>query len=463
MGAVAHRRLALTPHALVVAATLLAAVPAGALIAARPTLGVGLLAAAIFVPLAIINPQLALAGWITTLFISGIPGTRGAGSNYALLVVFVVWIGALAGGNTAARELLHRHARLVAAVLGFLAWAAVTLLWAPEMTPAVSSVLLRMAIAAVAFLMVATLVRRPEHVRYVAAAFVAGTALSILAGIAGGGLGSGADSAVTDAGRLQGGTHDPNYLAAAIVPAMMMAAGLAARPGRPLLRLGLGAVMALLALGLAATESRGGLLAAAVVLVGAFALWRGRRTVIALFTVVLVVVAGLWFSASPAAWERITNVGDGGSGRSDTWQVAWRVVEAHPVAGAGLAQFPAVSPDFVDRPGALPSIDLLIRERIVVHNVYLQLWAETGIVGLLLFLAVVWGALAACWRAARRFDAAGDASMTALSWATLLATLGALTASVFLSNVDDRRLWVLLGLGPALLLIARRADATRAA
>jgi O-antigen ligase len=313
-------------------------------------------------------------------------------------------------------------------------------------------------LALAAFLMVATLVTRPEHARWIVIAFVAGTALSILAGVAGGGLGSGAaaDSAVSDAGRLQGASQDPNFLAAAIVPAIILAAGLAARRGRPLVRLGLGAVTALLAVGLAATESRGGFLAAIVVLLGALLIWRGQRRTIAAFLVVLVAAAGLWFAASPGSWTRVSTVSDGGSGRADIWTVAWRVVEAHPITGVGLGQFPVVSPDYLRQPGAIDRVDLLINKRIVVHNAYLQLWAETGIIGLALFLSLAWASLASAWRAARRFEAEGNEEMTALSRAVLLAIVGALCASIFLSNIDDRRLWVLLALGPAMLGIARR-------
>jgi O-antigen ligase len=450
--------LRFTPQAFVVAGGLAAAMLAGVLLAQSPVLGLGFLAAVTFVPLAFINPPLALAGWLGTAFLSGIPGTHGAGSNYALLIVALAWFGALAGGRTGLRALARDQVWALTAVIGFAAWVAITLAWAPNAAFAGNETVFKLVISVVGFLMVATLVTRPEHARWIAGAFVAGTALSILAGVAGGGLDSGAaaDSAVSDAGRLQGASQDPNYLAAAIVPAIMLAAGLAAQRGRPLLRLGLGVVVAVLAVGLAATESRGGFLAAIVVLVGALIVWRGQRRTIAALTVVLVSVVALWFAASPGSWERVTNVADGGSGRSDIWQVAWRVAEANPIAGVGVGQFPVVSPDYLRRPGAISRVDLLINKRIVVHNTYLQLWAETGMIGLVLFLSVAWAALAASWRAARRFEEAGDQDMTAFSRAVLLATLGALTASIFLSNVDDRRLWVLLALGPALLGIARR-------
>ncbi|HWV85862.1 MAG TPA: O-antigen ligase family protein [Capillimicrobium sp.] len=453
----------LLPRAAVAAAALAAAALAGLLAAEQPLLAVGFLAAAVFVPLAFANPPLALAAWLVTAFLSGIAGTRGAGTNYALLVVFVAWVGVVAGGRSGLAAYARDQRLQLAAVLGFVAWAAATIAWAPD--PAAggaSEKLMQLAIAVVAFLMVVSLVTRREHARWLAAAFVAGATLSVLAGAATGGLDPGATSgAALDDGRLAGATHDPNYLAATIVPAIALAAGLAAGlRRRPALRLLLGGAVVLLAIGLAATESRGGWLAALVVAAGALVLVRERRAAIIGFALVVAAGAALWFAASPGALERVTSVSDGGSGREDIWLVATRAIEDRPLFGAGLGQFPVVSPEYIREPGAISRSDLLIGQRIVVHNAYLQLWAEGGIVALALFLAVVAASLAAGLRAIRRFARAGDREMVALARAAVLATVGALVASIFLSNADDRRLWVLLALGPALLAIARRGART---
>lgn len=453
----------LLPRAAVAAAALAAAALAGLLAAEQPLLAVGFLAAAVFVPLAFANPPAALAAWLVTAFVSGIAGTRGAGTNYALLVVFVAWVGVVAGGRSGLAAYARDQRLQLVAAIGFVAWSAATIAWAPDPAGgAASEKLLHLAIAVVAFLMVVSLVTRREHARWLAAAFVAGATLSVLAGAATGGLDPGATSgAALDDGRLAGATHDPNYLAAAIVPAIALAGGLwAGLRRRPALRLALGGAVVLLAVGLAATESRGGWLAALLVAAGALVLVRERRGAILGFALVVVAGAALWFSASPGALERVTSVSDGGSGRDDIWLVATRVIEDRPLFGAGLGQFPVVSAGYIREPGAIARADLLIDQRIVVHNAYLQLWTEGGIVALALFLAVVAASLVAGLRAIRRFARARDREMVALSRAAVLATVGALAASVFLSNADDRRLWVLLALGPALLAIARRGART---
>lgn len=444
------------------AGALVAALAAGALLAHSPILGVGLLAALTFVPLAFSYPALGLAGWVVLSFLSGVPGTHGAGNNRALIVVFLVWVGVLITGRTEIRTYLREHAIQAAAAVGLVAWAGLTVLWAPDPS-AVGGRVFQLVLCLGVFAMAVSLPRDARSIRWLALAFVAGTVLSVLFGAASGGLhaSSAFDTAAADSGRLSGGGQDPNYLAAAIVPAIVLAAGLAAGRQSPLLRFGLLISVGVLGVGLAATESRGGFLAAGVTCLGALIVFRGRRAQLLAFVLVLVASAALWFAISPGSWQRVSSVSDGGSGRTDIWQVALRVAEAHPIAGAGLAQFPVVSSHYLDRPGSFGRGDLLVGDRIVVHNLYLQLWAETGVIGLLLFGTVAIASIAAAWQAARTFERRGDTELSALANAAGLAVAGALTASIFLSNVDDRRTWVLFALGPALLGLARATDRSR--
>lgn len=434
----------------------------GVLLVQQPELGIALIGAIVFLPLAFLNPPLALAAWATSAFMTSIPAF-GQASNRALYLLFIVWIGTLFAHDSALRERARRQIPMLGGLTLFVAWVLVTLLWAP--TPdAAESTAVNYVLSGGVFLLVTTFVLEPRHARWLAGAYVAGTTLSVLSGAISGGLSTAAtdvDTASSVQGRLQGGVSDPNYLAAACVPAIMLAGGLAARRGQPLVRFALVVAIGVLALGLAATESRGGLLAGGVVAIGALLLWRGRRlTVAAVIGVVLLAGAG-WFTASPSSWERVTSAQDGGSGRTDIWTVAWRVVEDHPLDGVGLAQFPVVSQDFIREPGALSRADLIVDKRIVVHNAYLQLWAETGAIGLALFLLLIVRSIASGTRAASLLERRGDLDGATLARAGTLALAGALTASFFLSNLDDRRTWILIALGPALLAIARAEESGR--
>lgn len=450
--------------ALVGAAALFAAALCGTLLVRDARLGVAFVGALVYVPVAFLNPPLALSAWATSSFLTALPG-MGAVSNRAFYLLIVVWIGALFARDPAMRARARRRIPMFGGVFAFFAWVLMSMLWAPEFNGDTREFAIGYVLSAAVFLLITTFVLEPRHARWLAAAFIAGTSLSVLAGAVSGGLSTTSaplDTATSVQGRLQGGVSDPNYLAAACVPAIMLAGGLAARRGQPLIRLVLGVAVAILAVGLAATESRGGLLAAGVVALGALIFWRGRRLIVAVLIVIVGLAGAAWFAASPSSWQRVTASQDGGSGRTEIWDVAWRVVEAQPIAGVGLAQFPVVSPDYIREPGALSRADLFVDKQIVVHNVYLQLWAETGIIGLLLFLSVAVRSLLAGRRAADRFERAGDVDMAMLSRAGMLALVGALTAAFFLSNLDDRRLWLLIAFGPTLLAIARQGERTSA-
>jgi len=126
----------------------------------------------------------------------------------------------------------------------------------------------------------------------------------------------------------------------------------------------------------------------------------------------------------------------------------------HPIAGVGVRGFQHESKDYVRQPGNLTSVEKIAEQPVVTHNIYLQQLAETGVVGLALLLALCAACAVASQLAAGRFEAAGDRAMAALARASTVAMIGLLTASAFISNSTDKRLWIVLALGPALLVAA---------
>jgi O-antigen ligase len=217
--------------------------------------------------------------------------------------------------------------------------------------------------------------------------------------------------------------------------------------------------MAAIAAALAATESRGGLVGGLVALVAAVLLARRQRLRTAAFGVFASAVVVAYLMASPGALQRVTAFNAGGDGRAELWTVAWRMAGDHPVAGVGLASFQADAKGYVREPGTLQFVRLVVDQPHVAHNLYLQQLAETGVVGLALLAAIIAASFGAATRAARRFDELGDPALAALARASLVATIGFLTASLFISDGTDKRLWILLALGPTLWVIARRAGA----
>jgi O-antigen ligase len=438
-------------------AGLLSALLVGVSMGRGVPLGIGLLIGLCYAPLVLLNLQVGLAVWITLVFVEYLPAVS-IGPNAAAILIALAWVGTLGSRRAVAIDVLRRHSRLLGGILLLLLWCSLSLAWAASAQDGAAD-LWQWYVAAFLFVIALTTLVTPQHVRLVIAAFVVGAVLSVVIGFVNDALSSSTtaiDTATRTEGRLQGGGGDPNYLAAGLVPAIILAAGLGAGKRSPIVRWLLVVAIGILVAGVAATESRGGLIAAGVSAVAALVFAKGKRPHV-LALIALVVGMGLaYFSTSPGRLDRITSFNGGGNGRSDIWRVGWRMTRAHPINGIGLNNFTLESGRYVRRPGALKFVALIAERPHVAHNSYLQLWAETGLVGLLLFLAVIYGALHAAILAARRFEATARPALAELSRAVLIAGIGALAASFFISNATDKRLWLILALGPILLGVASR-------
>jgi O-antigen ligase len=440
---------------LIRAAVLLSAALAGALMAQGAMVAWAVVIGLCYAPLVLLNFPLGLALWLPLLFLEYLPGA-GRGSQVAMALIGLAWLGSLASRRTDALPAVRATRLLLAGAALLYVWLLVSLLWAPDPGEGWEDVISWTTAIAV-FAIVLTTISDPRHVRWLLIAFVAGAFLSLLSGVVENGLSTSAtalDTATQQEGRLQGGAGDPNILAAGLVPAIVLAAGLGASSSGLLARLSLVIVSILLVAGLAATESRGGLVAAGVTVLAALVFFRRHRPYVIALVVLLIGAASLWFAATPDAWHRITTFDEGGSGRTDLWRVAGRVIGDHTIVGVGLGNFKSEAGDYVRQPGALEHVRKIAEVPHVAHNTYLQLLSESGVVGLALFLAVALGAIAAAAAAAGRFERSGELRLATESRAVLVAIIAALAASIFLSNGFDRRTWVLLALAPVLLGIA---------
>jgi len=218
------------------------------------------------------------------------------------------------------------------------------------------------------------------------------------------------------------------------------------------------AVMVVLLASVLASQSRGGLLA-----LGPVMLWtmgrRLRKPSGALAAVAAAVVGTLIVVSVPAVAKRIAPSHieqDRGSGRIDIWFVAWRSVGRHPVIGLGGGNFKSHSIELLQRePGVelVKSHLLLLPEGIEVHNVYLEVLAEYGIPGALLFVTMLLTTAIQFRRhpAGRRRRRAPQLSTeTAAVLASLTGMLVAFASgSIFLSIVNNKLLWVLVGIAAA--------------
>ncbi len=430
----------------------------GLMMAANLKYGVAMACVAVYAPLVFIDLAVALAIWVGLTFLIAIPALSVAPLASFLLIVFG-WLGTLRRPGSLTRVMLRDNRKPVLLALGLVVWVMLSLLWAKKPS-ASGSLTTEWLTAGALFVIIATTVRSRRVAMLLLGAFVIGGVLSVLVGITG--LVPNSDfshaTALETSGnsnRLRGGSGDPNYLAAGLLPAIVIATSLIVATKNIWARVGFAVALPILLLGLVATESRGAFLAAGVTLIVALIVVK-RRLLLVGFVAVLLALGAFWLASSPGAWQRITHIDNEGNGRSDLWQVGWEIAQDHPVIGVGLGNFSQYSPDYVRRPGQLKFVELIAERSLVVHNSYLQTLTETGIVGLGLMVAIILSSLAAAIQAAREFERKRKLEMANLARGLFIAISGALVAIFFISAETDARFWALYAICPALLWIARR-------
>ena len=360
----------------------------------------------------------------------------------------VSWLAAVATRRAGDRQIFSAHPVMMAMAVLLLAWMILSVGWAEDPTVARGDVL-RYALNLALLPIVYSAVRRREHVAAVLGTYVGGVVLVALYAIA--------TRGAEETGRISGVAGTANELASLLVTALVLAVGLLlALRQAPVLR-GLCMAAAVICLGaLFLTLSRSGLVALGAALAAAVFVGGRRRVGIGLLALVIGVCVLGYFTlgASEQARERVTTIG-GGTGRTDLWTVALRMADDDPVRGVGVGNFQTASVHYLLRPGAILRDEFIVDKPQVAHNVYLQVLAELGVPGLVLFLGVVGSGLLAAWRAAGLFARRDDPFLETCARALVLALIALLVADMFASDQLNKGLWLLIGLGPALLAIAR--------
>ncbi len=389
---------------------------------------------------------------VVPLFGSVLNLTKLAGALLALS-----WFAVLATRRDASLDFLGVHPYVATAIGLFLGWATLSMVWAEDPYATLGSVG-RYALNLVLFLIVFTAVRSERDLGRILVGFMIGAGFAV-------GYAFVAPSA-EDPGRLATNAQDPNELASVLIPGLALAvAVIALYRRRPLIRLLALLTVISCAAGIWLTSSRGGLIALAIALVFAIAISGRWRPLVAIAATALVAASYVYFAgfASDQVRERITEPARGQArlqeGRTTIYQVAWRAFEANPVLGVGSANFEVSSKHYLDEPGALARTDEIIDRPKVAHNSYLEVMAELGVVGLLLFATIVLFAVSSALMAARTFSRADNRRMQAVALCIAVAMVGILAAGFFLSGQYSKQLWLLLGLGPALLTMARAGAA----
>jgi O-antigen ligase len=431
------------------------AIAVGVLAGKDPALAVAAALGLAFMLITLADLYVGLALFTLLAFVVEVPELGGSAVSFAKvggLLLGISWLAVVSTRGDARTDFPSQHPVVSYLVVFFLSWIALSQLWAESSADALDA-LFRLTLNLVLSLVIFTAVRKPDQAIGLAGAFVAGATINAVYGLL-----FVEPEGTEEAARLASGIANPNELATILVAAVALALGLAAAlRDKPLLRLAAFGATAICTAGVFLTGSRGGLVALGVSLV-AFLLigarFRGRFLLVAI-TVAFAAVGYYNHVASPEVRERLTDV-ESGSGRTDLWEIGWRMVEAEPVVGVGGGNFEAVSPSFLLQPGSIERAEFFIGSAPkATHNSYLEIWAELGIVGLALFLAILGFGVYAAAKATRAFANLGDPRMEVLSRSVFVAFVAVLAADFFGSRQYDKELWFLLGFVTALWAIAR--------
>jgi O-antigen ligase len=441
------------PHRLLALGVLGLAALTGAMAGLSPKYAVAAALGLVYVVLVLQSLELGLAVFVVLTFLESISAFSGLSLAKAAggLLAFS-WLARIATRDRGEeRRFAADHPALSAALIALGAWAMVSVLWAERTDMALGDGQ-RWVLNLVLFPIVYTAVRDRRAVHWIFGLFIVGGLLSAAAGIAGG-----VDTAGADAGRLEGSGVNSNELGELLIVIVIIGAALGAlRDLRPPAR-GLafaGAGFGIIALLL--TVSRGAIVGLLVALLVAPVLAGPGRRVGATAFVALALFGGVVYLGvfAPQARERITQSDTTGSGRTDIWKLGLRIVADKPLLGVGAGNYANSTVHYLLEPGTVRRSDYIVDDPKAAHNVYLQVQAELGAVGSLLFAgilaAVLWGLL----DAARRFAEVGERSLELLSRALLIALCGLLAALFFSTAVYSKQLWLLLGTGVALRALA---------
>jgi len=454
------------PPSMIMTAAIVAALVCGRFLAdGRIKYGLGIVLVAAYAPVVFFDLPVAFAVFTAILFIKDIRALTVL-PNAVGVLVGLGFIGAFAA-RFRTLAVIKEQRRLLIGLILFMLLLTVSAAWAPDPGAAASEAGFWWLGALAMLIVMATPTAR--GISLIALAFVIGGTVAAIYGLATGGLDTATTTtAVTNAataaaaaanGRLTGGGGDPNLQAAGFIAAMFLALGLYNVYRRRAARIALVLAFALITVAFFRTESRGGLLALAVTTLVSMVLFPEQRRRLLAFAVVALVIAGIVVAAQPGSLARITDLGGGTSGRSDIWPVAAKVFEQHPLFGVGLNNFAVVEPRYTLLHKNVSRVQYITGSAGVApypaHNTYLQLLAEDGIVGLLAYLAIVVASLRTALLASRMFRKKGYRDYAYLAQASMMGTLGMLTAIFLFTDGDDWRVWILLGLGPALLALAR--------
>jgi putative inorganic carbon (hco3(-)) transporter len=244
-----------------------------------------------------------------------------------------------------------------------------------------------------------------------------------------------------DVFRVGGTTGSPNVTAsylASLLP-IPVVSWFADDPPKPRALVAVSAVAGLLALLL--TQTRGAWVNFALGMVIFFVATGKARHLGKVAAGVAVFAAVFLGFFHDLVWERFSEGLDTLMYRLQLMQSAFRMIRAHTLFGIGVNNYALVMGDYVPF--------FLTQERWIVHNRYLLVASETGLVGLLAFLAVQFTFLKMFWKARKAEDPFLATFSTGLFFSLLIFSMQMMMESLD-GRISDSHFWLIAGIGTAI-------------
>ncbi len=221
-----------------------------------------------------------------------------------------------------------------------------------------------------------------------------------------------------------------------------------------LLKLLLLVPFALVSLAIVLSFSRAGMLALAAVLF--LSVLRKRKAFFLLIALAILILLVVVLLIPPEYWQHtksITNLQDPAiRARLNIYQAAWRALLAHPIFGIGYRTFYYHSFDYAP-------VEALETGFFTPHNIFIQVAAENGLVGLALLIGIIICVFKQIAFAGRSFYKNNEPLMETLTYAIRISFIGYLVGYMFLTQgAYVYNFWMLIGLSVALKNLAEKTQ-----
>jgi O-antigen ligase len=248
---------------------------------------------------------------------------------------------------------------------------------------------------------------------------------------------------------------DENEFAALMILPIYLSLGLAVYHRKILLRLLFGAVLIILMLGAAATVSRGFLVAILLSFLYRIFLDVNKKRALAAILLVLGLTGPylLIRYTKRAEVEPPIYVKELPMGRRAIWIVGMEIIKESPILGVGMGSFRvAFDKEYQENRYKTGFVGY----GRVAHNDFISIFAEYGIIGLLIWLGMIVYILRESYRLNFYFQKAGDEYLYAIANAIACALLAILLCQAFLGLYLSKFFWLIIAFVPILKTIARR-------